>query len=575
MATAAPVVRIVTQTLPSWRVLLTGGIVVLSLLIVGCSTPQIGGPTAPRKDPKAGILTLPDGKKLYVYPYELSYTGVASYRWPDGRVYRGHFENGLAQGKGEETLPDGQHYAGSWRKGMRDGRGILELPDKSRYEGEFHENSRSGTGTLTGSKGSYTGGWLGDLPEGEGLFSYSDGSNYQGHWSQGRRNGYGKYTRPDGSEYEGDWLNDMPHGFGRVSEANGVTYDGQWVRGKRQGYGIGQSNAEVNYEGIWIANKRNGYGREVRPDGTVYLGEWHDDKRQGQGVGTRSDGTRHEGYWENDVPSGPGTRTDTVGIVITGLWKGTYVSAGILTLPGGEQYSGELYREDNRAVDDNFLTWLKHTADQGNAYAQLLLGIAYTQYKYPKTDLNEATRWLSQSANKGIAEAEYMLGEIFLQKDETRARGLELLLQAAKQHHGGANLRIGTLYQLGEYLPKNHAMARAYYEASSEKGNIVARNNLAWLLATSPDDGVRDGALAVQLARPIAFLFNRWGYIDTLAAALAEKGEWQRAITMQRRAIELAEAAENNDDDPGLTQQVQQMQDRIALFENKRPFREP
>ena len=556
--------------------LLTHSLILAALLLSSCSTPQLNGPTAPKGDPNAGVLTLPNGRNVSVYPYELSYTGVASYAWPDGRVYRGTFTNGLADGIGDEYLPSGEHYSGSWSKGMREGQGTLELPDQSRYEGGFHENARSGLGTLTNpEKGSYQGQWQKDLPEGEGQFDYTDGSIYQGHWSQGRRNGYGRYQRPDGSDYQGDWLNDIPHGFGKVIEANGVSYDGGWVSGKRQGYGIGRSSAEITYEGMWIANKRSGYGREDRPDGSTYIGEWQEDKRHGQGLATRADGTRHEGYWENNSPQGPGTRTNATGVVITGLWNGSHVSAGILTLPGGEQYSGTLYRDNNQTVDAGFLAWLKQKADHGNGFAQLLLGIAYSQYEKPKKDLNDATRWFSLAAEKGIAEAEYLLGEIFLSRKETRARGLELLLKAASQNHSAASLRIGTLYQLGEYLPKNHALARQYYESASLQGNIVARNNLAWLLATSPDENVRDGKRAVQLARPIAFLFNSWGYMDTLAAALAESGDWPHAIEMQRRAIEIAREGLSEKDNSRLTQQVQQMQDRIALFEQKQAFREP
>src|SRR5262249_27778449 len=66
-------------------------------------------------------------------------------------------------------------------------------------------------------------------------------------------------------------------------------------------------------------------------------------------------------------------------------------------------------------------------------------------------------------------------------------------------------------------------------------------NVLAWTLATCSDDRQRDGKRALELATKACELSD-WKdvqFLDTLAAAAAETGDFERAVRYEKQAIEL------------------------------------
>jgi tetratricopeptide (TPR) repeat protein len=93
-----------------------------------------------------------------------------------------------------------------------------------------------------------------------------------------------------------------------------------------------------------------------------------------------------------------------------------------------------------------------------------------------------------------------------------------------------------------------------------------ALNSLAWLRATCPEAEMRNGKEAVKLALKACELseWKNWSIIDTLAAAYAEQGDFDRAITYQKQVLQIGKSANEFD----------KMKEHLALYQQHRPYRE-
>jgi len=100
-----------------------------------------------------------------------------------------------------------------------------------------------------------------------------------------------------------------------------------------------------------------------------------------------------------------------------------------------------------------------------------------------------------------------------------------------------------------------------------ENGN--AASNLAWVFATCPEDSIRDGTRAVELAEK-AFRISG-GKIPmiyrVLAAAYAESGRFADAVETAQRGADLASAQGN----PSL---AAELESNVALYRSGRPQRD-
>ncbi len=173
-------------------------------------------------------------------------------------------------------------------------------------------------------------------------------------------------------------------------------------------------------------------------------------------------------------------------------------------------------------------TTLPHgRAEQGDADAQLQLGMRYAIGDGVAQDHVEAAKWLAQAAKGGVAEGQYQYGLVLLE-----GRGVVQDYQAAfawieKSAHRGhpyAQYRLGELHRYGTGTPVDKARAYMWFNLAAAQGVDVAakaRDSLVWQLkpeqlsamqaearrmsrlpsSAAPGDGDgKDAALAVSAA---------------------------------------------------------------------------
>lgn len=107
------------------------------------------------------------------------------------------------------------------------------------------------------------------------------------------------------------------------------------------------------------------------------------------------------------------------------------------------------------------------------------------------------------------------------------------------------------------------------FVATMTPSNSAQCNNLAWLLATSPEATHRNGPLAVRLAE---YACGRTHYqqtimVGTLAAAYAETGRFDEAISTAQEACALASQL-------GDQELLQKNQELLALYLKHQPYRD-
>ncbi len=136
-------------------------------------------------------------------------------------------------------------------------------------------------------------------------------------------------------------------------------------------------------------------------------------------------------------------------------------------------------------------------------------------------------------------------------------------LIAMEENNFDALQRRGDTYlNIGE-----HAAAVADLEAALKirPEDSTVLNNLAWVLATSPDDEVRDGKRAIKLATQACELveYTQPHILSTLAAAYAETGDFESAIKWSQQAVDK--------EDPEHGEQLAQ---ELASYKEGKPWRE-
>jgi tetratricopeptide (TPR) repeat protein len=159
-------------------------------------------------------------------------------------------------------------------------------------------------------------------------------------------------------------------------------------------------------------------------------------------------------------------------------------------------------------------------------------------------DVTEVRKFLEAAEallNPGGAEGHLERGQYYLRKQRA-ALAVADFDAAIRLDPGSAAAYLGR--------GQAHRRTRAYEKAIADFNRAIeldpeyaeAYGALAWLLATCPRAECRDGAKAVAAARKACELAG-WkdaNLLDTLAAAYAEAGRFDKAVETETKAVKLA-----------------------------------
>ncbi len=177
---------------------------------------------------------------------------------------------------------------------------------------------------------------------------------------------------------------------------------------------------------------------------------------------------------------------------------------------------------------------------------------ALTELNTLRPMMHDNPQWLVQIA--GLHQALKEWRQAVANYD--RALALDPKNAAAFRGRGDSHLGFG-----------NQAAAIADYEASLKIEPSVSevQNNLAWILATSPDAHLRNAPRAIELAEAAcaATAHGRPDLLSTLAAAHAEAGDFASAIAWSKKSVELA-------DEPLKAQ----LREQLKTYQSHQPWRE-
>ncbi|MBL9151360.1 MAG: tetratricopeptide repeat protein [Verrucomicrobiales bacterium] len=177
--------------------------------------------------------------------------------------------------------------------------------------------------------------------------------------------------------------------------------------------------------------------------------------------------------------------------------------------------------------------------------------------------------FLRGDAPKALEEIDLAIAGVAVLTPEQAAAAESVEFSASEQKAEFLARRANVLEALGRSA---EALASLREAIAADPENAGSLNNLAWLLATCPDDALRDGKEAIGLARKACELtdWEEAGHIDTLAAAYAEAGDYEQAVKWQREAM----AKATPEDEEAEVEDGSGFEDRLKDYEAGRPHRE-
>ena len=162
-----------------------------------------------------------------------------------------------------------------------------------------------------------------------------------------------------------------------------------------------------------------------------------------------------------------------------------------------------------------------------------------------------------------------LLGQTHVQFGETE-RAIEYLRSALYREPETFSIRFNLGAALQAQGDAEQAIRHYRVVINQQPKMLQATNNLAWILATHSDEKIRSEAEALRLARKGINVAGAGqpSALDTLAAAQAASGDFDEATQTAEKALQLARVR-------GQTALADKIQERLQLYRQSQPFRQP
>lgn len=229
---------------------------------------------------------------------------------------------------------------------------------------------------------------------------------------------------------------------------------------------------------------------------------------------------------------------------------------------GHMHLNGELGEPDISAA----LVAFERGAENASVAAQVSLGYLHLTGNGVPTNRTKARELLNIAAEAGDLRAHHYLGYLNETAEPANTQAaIANYTAAARGHHLPALIRLSELAFVSDQPDKGIGFLRR----AASSGDVNANNQLAWLLATSRNDALRDGAAAVVYAKVAVATQKTPATLDTLAAAYAENNQFDAAVRTQAKALALLQTT------PQQTTQQSSFVSRLAAYERGEAWRAP
>ena len=129
--------------------------------------------------------------------------GYGIEKYPDGSWYEGEFQDDKKNGKGKCKMSGDETYEGEFKDDLFNGEGIYKWPSESReYRGHFKNGVMDGKGVSIFNDGSkYDGNYKNGLKHGLGKYIWPNGKVFYGNWVNNKMHGDGLIEK-DNEKYD-------------------------------------------------------------------------------------------------------------------------------------------------------------------------------------------------------------------------------------------------------------------------------------------------------------------------------------------------------------------------------------